>query len=136
GRGPRYGTGTFYEVGATDGGGNTYYDAATFPMPEEDLGKWVFLAGTYDGANWNLYRNGTLVASLPSTHGAISPTPPDRWSVGSRSDASAISSMYFPGYIDEPAIFNTALSGAIINTIYNAAQIPPIITRAVTAPAT
>src|SRR5882724_1986066 len=135
-RAPGYGGGTFYEVGATDGGGATYYDAARFPVPPEDFGKWVFLAGTYDGSHWNLYRNGSLVDSLASPNGAISPLPPVRWSVGSRTDASAISAMYFPGWIDEPAIFNTALSAANINTIYNSALIPPVISRAVTAPAT
>ncbi len=137
GRGPEYGSpdGPFYEVGTTDGGSDTYYDAATFKMPPEDLGKWVFLAGTYDGANWNLYRNGSLVAVATNTHGAIAPTPPDRWSVGSRSDASAISGMYFPGWIDEPAIFSTALDAASIAAIYSAAQIPPVISRSVTAPA-
>jgi len=38
-RAPEYGGGTFYEVGATDGGGATYYDAARFPMPPDDIGK-------------------------------------------------------------------------------------------------
>ena len=54
------------------------------PMPDGDLGNWVFVAGTYDGANWNIYRNGALAASVPSTHGALNIT--NRWSIGSRSN--------------------------------------------------
>ena len=62
--------------------------------------------------------------------------PPIRWSVGSRTDANPISCMYFAGSIDEPAIFNTALSAANISSLYGAAQIPPALSRPVTAPAT
>ncbi len=120
-----YGDGNYYELGVSDGSG--YYDAAYFPMPEGDLGNWVFLAGTYDGASWNLYRNGVLAASLASTRGARPVT--SRWSVGSRSDPSAAAGAYFGGSIDEPAIFGTALSPANLNAIYNAAQVPPVITR-------
>lgn len=120
-----YGDTNYYEVGVTDGAEGTYYDSAMFQMPEGDIGNWVFLAGTYDGANWKMYRNGSLVASVASANGALALG--DRWSVGSRSDASPISQMYFPGYIDEPAIFNTALSPSQILAIYNAAQAPPFI---------
>lgn len=121
-----YGDGNYYEVGATDG--STFYDAAYFPMPEGDLGNWVFLAGTDDGTNWNLYRNGVLVASLPSTRGAR--TLASRWSVGSRSDPSEAEGTFFGGYMDEPAIFSTALSPANLTALYSAAQVPPMITRA------
>jgi len=121
--GSGYGDGNYYEVGVTDG--SSYYDTATFPIPAADIGNWVFLAGTYDGTNWNLYRNGKLVASQPATHGARVTT--SRWSVGARSDPSAASGTYFGGFIDEPAIFGTALSAANIATIYNSAQLAPVI---------
>src|ERR1035437_9422601 len=38
----------------------TWYDSVLSPIPPGDFGNWVFLAGTFDGANWNLYRNGVL----------------------------------------------------------------------------
>jgi len=122
----------YYEIGVSDG--NSYYDAADVQIPEGDIGNWVFLAGTYDGANWNLYRNGVLAASVPSSNGALDVT--NRWSIGSRSDPSALEGLFFGGSIDEPAIFDTALSAADITAIYNAAQVPPTITRAVAASGT
>lgn len=126
--------GNYYELGTSDG--SSFYDAAYFPIPEGDIGNWVFLAGTYDGANWNLYRNGALVASVASANGAVDVT--NRWSIGAKSDANENpggSEAFFGGYIDEPAIFSTALSAGDINTLYNAAQVPPVITRHLVSPA-
>jgi len=118
------GDGNYYEVGVTDNSG--YYDAVLVPIPPGDIGNWVFLAGTYDGAGWKLYRNGTLVGSVSSTHGALD-VADIPWAIGSRSNPSDAEGLRFGGWIDEPAIFNTALSAAAISTIYNAAQVPPVI---------
>jgi hypothetical protein len=132
---------TFYEVGVTDGA--NYYDAASIDMPSGDIGNWVFLAGTYDGANWNLYRNGVLAASFPSSNPPLDVT--NRWTIGSRSDPTTQpgtpnpapgNGCYFGGSIDEPAIFNTALSPTDITSLYNSAQVPPVITEAPQNPGT
>lgn len=137
-----YGDGTnYYEMGATDG--NFFYDSALYPIPDGDIGNWVFIAGTFDGANWNLFRNGKLVASTPADTvngdtGALDVT--NAWTIGSRAYETASAQnfgavgLYFGGGIDEPAIFNAALTEANINTIYNAAQVPPVITRAPAQP--
>lgn len=136
----------YYELGVTDGGNNTYYDVTRFPMPEGDIGNWVFVAGTYNGSSWNLYRNGVLVSSVASANGLLDVA--GRWGIGSRrgppsptsfftadlNEVFAASGAFFGGSMDEPAIFNTALSASAINTIYNAAQVPPVITRAVQNP--
>ena len=144
-----YGSTNFYEVGTSDGGEGNYYDSATVVMPEGDINNWVFLAGTYDGSAWNLYRNGQLVASLSSPNGAIAVT--NRWSIGSRNGPPsptaffaagaanpekvfAADGCFFGGYIDEPAIFSTALSATDINNIYQSAQVAPVITRSVATP--
>jgi hypothetical protein len=137
------GDGDYYEVGVTDNSG--YYDAAFFPIPPGDIGNWVHLAGTYDGAKWNLYRNGVLAASVTSTNGARDVT--NRWSIGSRTGPSptpptgydaatafAAEGLFFGGSMDEPAIFNTAIAAADIATIYASAQAAPQITRAVQLP--
>src|ERR1051325_11299900 len=137
------GNGDYYEFGGTDA--INYYDAAYFPIPEGDIGNWVFVAGTFDGANWNLYRNGVLVASTPADtlngdNGVLDTT--NRWSIGSRTSPSPtgthrfdLEGLFFRGSIDEPAIFSTALSSADINAIYNSAQVAPVITRGLVIPA-
>ena len=119
--------GNFYEIGASDGGGGGYYDSAYYPIPSSDIGNWVFLAGTYDGTSWNLYRNGSLVSSVVATGpGAIDVT--NAWSLGSASNPHPQEGLRFGGNIDEPAIFNTALQASDILAIYNAALVPPVLT--------
>jgi len=125
------GDGNYYEVGVTDDSG--YYDSVLFPIPAADIGQWVFLAGTYDGSNWKLYRNGALVGSVASSHGALDVSMP--WSIGSRSSPPPAEGLYYGGWLDEPAIFNTALSAANISTIYNSAQVVPSTARQVAVPA-
>jgi hypothetical protein len=120
----------YYEVGATADA--TTYNSATYQVPPGDVGNWVFIAGTWDGANWNLYRNGLLVAQYPDTTGPVAVT--NRWSVGSRSDPSGFFGMRFGGSIDEPAIIGSALSPTDIQNLYLAAQVPPVITRAIVPP--
>jgi len=50
-----------YGVGSWESGGVE----TTGSPAASDIGKWVFLVGTYDGAKWNLYHNGELMASNP-----------------------------------------------------------------------
>jgi hypothetical protein len=108
--------GSTYAVGSFDG---TNFHKATFAVPAGDLGggKWIHLAGTYDGSHWTLYRNGTQVASAADSLGAV-PVPYGEWAVGSGGEGWA---QNFTGGIDEVAIYNTALSAARIQAHYAAA---------------
>jgi len=130
-----YGDGNYYEIGASDG---TWYDSATMAIPAGDVGNWVFLAGTFDGTKWNLYRNGVLVSSLTTLSdgdgGALNVT--NRWWIGGRSDPSQFDGVRFSGSISEASIFNKALTPLQINALYNAAQVPPVITTALRNPGT
>ena len=136
--GTGYGTTNHYEIGVTDG--SSYYDSVLFPMPEGDLNNWVFLAGTYDGSQWTLYRNGKNVGSLTSGNGAIITT--NAWTIGAQAEADRGGafktpggiSTFFGGAVDEPAIFNKALSAAQIKALYDVAQVSPIITRSIGTP--
>ncbi len=95
-----------------------------------------FIAGTWDGANWNLYRNGKLVR----TGGRFPPVR--RWWTtlrgpwGARTAPDQYLGLWFSGTIDEPAIFDHALSSSQISTMYQAALVPPVITTKLVSPGT
>lgn len=67
-----------YEVGSPDNGASL----ASSPVPDEDVGRWVHLAGVYDGSQWILYRNGQQVASEPDATGALLST--ETWALGAQ----------------------------------------------------
>jgi len=113
------GTGANYSVGSAqynDGTGLTSNSVASYPVPSGDLGgsAWVYLAGTYDGANWKLYRNGRLVATQASPTGAL-PVDLGDWAVGSTGEGWADN---FKGTVDEVAIYSTALSASQVASHY------------------
>lgn len=95
-------------------GTNIY--SASFPVPAADLtsGDWVYLAGTYDGAKWRLYRNGVEVASSAAAVGAI-PVMNGDWAVGSTGNGWANN---FAGGVDDAAIYSTALTPSQVANHY------------------
>jgi len=108
----------FYTVGSAsfvDGSGTTF-SQTSFAAPGADFGggNWVHLVGTYDGAKWNLYRNGVKVASTVTAPGALSVDIGD-WAIGSTGNGWANN---FAGKVDEVAIYNTALTPAQVATHY------------------
>ncbi len=133
-----YGNTNNYEIGVTDGA--NYYDSVVVPMPQGDLGNWVFLAGTYGNGKWTLYRNGQEIGSLESANGAI--VTENGWAIGAQADAVTGGafevigglSTYFQGGIDEPAIWNRALTSAEVLQLYLAAKVSPVITRSISSP--
>lgn len=121
----------FYEVGTSDGQNPDV--CARMQIPDGDLGNWVHLVGTYDGEQWNLYRNGLLAAQTPDNAGALEITD-FNWSVGADSSPNPGAGLAFGGWIDEPAVFDTPLSAAEVLTLYRSANVPPVITRGLAAP--
>jgi len=128
------GAGANYVVGSTiitytndvEIGSNTY--SASFAIPAGDLGgaSWIHLVGTYDGANWRLYRNGAQVASATAPVGAVTVSNGD-WAIGCTGQGWANN---YAGGIDEVAIYGTALTSTQVANHYSAA------TTATTAPIT
>jgi hypothetical protein len=116
------GAGANYVVGATvvihtndvDFSSNTY--GASFSIPGGDLGgaNWIHLVGTYDGANWKLYRNGLQLASSAAAVGAL-PVINGDWAIGSTGNGWANN---YAGGIDEVAIYDKALSRTTVATHY------------------
>jgi hypothetical protein len=85
------------------------------------LNQWHHIVGTYDGANFRLYRNGVQVAIAAAT-GTVAGADPIVIGRG-------ISTGYptFPGNIDEVAIYGAALPADRILKHYEAAfNLPPV----------
>ena len=76
--------------------------------------KWVYLVGTYDGAKWNLYRNGDMVASAADSVGSVK-IDTAGWGIGASGEGWADN---FTGAIDEVAIYGKALTASQIKTHY------------------
>lgn len=103
--------GANYSVGVAqyaNTNGVTTVDGATATIPFGDLGgaAWVHLVGTYDGSNWNLYRNGVLLASQASAIGSL-PVIDANWAVGATGEGWADN---YSGGVDEVAIYDKALT--------------------------
>lgn len=119
--------GSNYEIGSWNG---TLFSAAA-PVSSGDIGAWVFLAGVYDGTNWNLYRNGQLLVSTPSTTGAV-PVQAD-WSIGSDATSNPSDVRSFQGSIDEVYIDSAPLNQTQVTALMNATP-PPAATNVTAVP--
>jgi len=117
-----------YNFGTSEAGVRRGASAA---IPPTDLGgaNWVFLAGTYDGSKWNLYRNGVLVNSAADAAGLPVSAASD-WAIGASGDGIGD---VFAGGIDEVAIYNKALSEAQIKAHYDAATAAAPVETKITA---
>jgi len=78
-----------------------------------DIGQWVHVAGTYDGSNWNIYRNGQLLNTAEDIVGAVPVAV--GWSIGSR--GGDMIDQLFEGQVDDVRIYNRALTEAEIKQI-------------------
>ncbi|OUC13834.1 MAG: hypothetical protein B0A82_15090 [Alkalinema sp. CACIAM 70d] len=100
-----------YEVGSWDG--RNYLTSA--PIPPEDLGAWVHLAGVYDGQNWRLYRNGVQISQTQGDRGAMA-IPDADWAIGARGTGTE---RFFQGQIDEVRIWKRARTAVEIQADRN-----------------
>ena len=86
------------------------------------LNTWYHAAMTYDGTDLNLYVNGVPDGSVTPVAGGpiITTTQPVRIGGGDGGPPEDYGGWYFAGLIDEPTIYNRALTGAEISAIYSA----------------
>ena len=98
-----------------DGGGaHDAVDSTTALQP----GTWYHVAVTYDGANLRLYVNGTLEGGpVASTRNEADIT--DQLAIGGEGDATN----FVGGFIDEVAVYASALSATRIQAHYNAGKL-------------
>jgi hypothetical protein len=94
----------------------TVWWLTTDPAPVP-FGAWSHVAGVYDGTNVSIYVNGLLVSRTPGANPA--PIVPSGNNLQLGHDPSN-PSRYFNGLVDEASVYNTALSAAQIQAIYNA----------------
>jgi hypothetical protein len=88
-----------YQVGSWNGTGFS----TSAPMPAEDIGRWVHLAGVYDGTAWRLYRDGKEISSTASATGVLPVNAP--WALGARGGASE---RYFHGDLSQVNLWRVA----------------------------
>ncbi len=105
-----HGNGFFANLGFTGSSTTIAYTGTSFTA-----GTYYHIAVTYDGTTAILYLNGNQVASS-----TISSTLATGGFVYNIARNPGDSSDFFPGTVDEAAIYNTALSGTRIQAHYNA----------------
>src|SRR5207248_2470622 len=93
---------------------------------------WVHLVGTYDGTNWNLFRNGQLVSQTTTdTHGAYQAV--GDWGIAANPGGTSGSQYrYFHGNVSAVAVYDHALTPSRVTehyarAIYGTNQPPTIV---------
>ncbi|NWF91017.1 MAG: T9SS type A sorting domain-containing protein [Ignavibacteriaceae bacterium] len=101
---------------ATTSGG-----AARSGIPQVDLitGKWIHVAGVYDGANAMIYLNGVRKGILPLTGNIVA----GQIAMLGKSGTSGTPA-YLKGKIDQVAVFGKALSESEVADLYNNYKVP------------
>jgi len=94
--------------GITDG--YLYYNTTL------NAGTWYHIVTTYDGANSNIYVNGSLVAGPTAFSGNGSGTTTSRFHVLTSTQTTT---HYFSGIVDELGVWSRALTAAEIGQLYN-----------------
>ena len=108
-----------YNLFSTDLGGNGVLDIGfevntvngfvqlSFPVTNIDATAWHNLVGRYDGTNVQLFCNDRLMASAPLTGNLLQNAEPTL--IGAETDSGSIVRP-FTGFIEEAALWNTALN--------------------------
>ena len=105
------GTNIGFEVRTANG-----FVSLSFPVANIDATAWHNLVGRYDGTNVQLFCNDRLMASSPLTGNLIQNTEPTL--IGAETDNGSIVRR-FTGYIEEAALWNTALNGGQLAYLNN-----------------
>jgi hypothetical protein len=92
---------------------------ASWTISGWNLNEWHHVVGLYNGSNWIIYVDGVQKVSTAAASGAI--TNAETVQIGA-SKISGAMARYFNGKIDEPRVYNRALSAAEVTALYNAGR--------------
>jgi hypothetical protein len=98
--------------------GQGWFTASIFSGPIITPGVWYHVAWTYDQSEMKLYCNGEQVASAVIGAHIIAPSASNLHISGYDNNEC-----YFDGLIDEPSVYNRALSASEIASIYRAGSL-------------
>jgi hypothetical protein len=113
----------YYHLALLEGGASSLYISPADMATAHPTGSavsvktWTHLAGTYDGSTAILYVDGKQVLSLAVTGTFVPDTTPVI--IGGNGNNRTVSE-FFPGRIDEIALYNRALDAAEIQQLANA----------------
>lgn len=95
------------------------------------LNTWTHIAGTFDGTRMRFYVNGAESAA-PVNNTAFTPNTAVPLRLGAAANYNNVGDYFWPGYLDEVAVYTNALSGAQILAHYqnatNASRATPYVT--------
>lgn len=105
----------------------------TLTGPAVTLHEWAHLVGTYDGSTARFYVNGALVATTATP---FAPNYSYNLRLGAGATETIAGSFFLPGWLDEVAVYGSALSLARVQAHYAAAFQPNATPRFTQAPLT
>ncbi|MDQ6675340.1 MAG: LamG domain-containing protein, partial [Chloroflexota bacterium] len=79
------------------------------------LNQWQHVVGTFNGTTATLYLNGVAVAS-GNVSSAYQPQTRNPFEIGQSEPSS---NLYFPGSLDEPALYGQALTASQVGHHYS-----------------
>ena len=89
-------------------------ELAKVAAPSSDQNSWVNIIGTYDGADWRLYRNGVLENTTPGPNGAVR-VDNVNWAIGARGTGSE---RFLDGDIRDVRIYNRAITDSEVADVF------------------